>query len=90
MSPWRPSAVPQTTAWSGVSSQSRPASATTCSIERAWAIVFWSVRRYAASIARIIAPVIVTAGIARARMRIDDAGRDRGPADAGSGPRSGC
>ena len=45
MSSCSPSAVPQTTAWSGVSSQSRPASATTWSIERAWSIVFFSVRR---------------------------------------------
>ena len=42
---WSPSAVPQTTAWSGVSSQSSPASSMTCCIERAWAMVFWSVRR---------------------------------------------
>ncbi len=41
----RPSAVPQTTAWSGVSSQSSPASSTTCCIDRAWAMVFSSVRR---------------------------------------------
>ncbi len=64
ISPWSPSAVPQTTAWSGVSSQSRPASSTTCCIERDCSMVFWSVRRYAASIARIIAPDIDTAGIA--------------------------
>ena len=68
--PWRPSAVPHTTAWSGVSSHSRPASSTTCCIERAWSMVFSRVRRYAASIARIIAPLRVTTGMAWAMITI--------------------
>ncbi len=63
ISAFKPSAVPQTTAWSGVSSQESPASLTTWSIERDWSIVFFSVRRYAASIARIMAPGRVTVGI---------------------------
>ena len=44
------------------------ASRTTSSIDRAWAIVFSRVRRYASSIARIIAPGIVREGMIRARI----------------------
>src|SRR6478752_2835616 len=42
ISDWRPSAVPHTTAWSGVSSQVSPAPSTTCCIVRDCSIVFWS------------------------------------------------
>ena len=66
MSACRPSAVPHTTAWSGVSSHARPALSTTCCIERDCSMVFWRVRRYAASIARTMAPGIVTRGMLRA------------------------
>ena len=51
-------------------------------IERAWAIVLSSVRRYAASIARIIAPAIVRAGICRPTIQV------RTPAAARATPRS--
>lgn len=45
MSSCSPSAVPHTTAWSGVSIQVNPAPSTTSSIVRDCSIVLWSVRR---------------------------------------------
>ena len=56
MSGRRPSATPQTSAWSGVSSHLRPAAPTASSSVAADANVALSVRRYAASWAFMTAP----------------------------------
>ncbi len=66
MSELRPRATPQAIAASGVVTHGRALRSTTSSMDADWAIVYWSVLLYAASIARSIAPSCVRQGMNQA------------------------